>query len=351
MNILKFPAELKGDADTQIIQFFNDFLNDFSFKEMLFMPNRWFSNGLISLAQYKIKDGFFSFAILITVSMFVMMFLKKFGSHIYPLFWKKAQSLYSFPKASFVSIFIQKIRINELVKKDVLTLLRDGNQMVQTVIILAIMMLYLANLKNVNRYIDHPFWESIIFTTNICTIALMIATLSLRFVFPLFSLELKRKWLIGLMPISFKEILGLKFIFPFCSIFIISELINIVSGITLEFTISKILFSAWVIFVLNIGLVNLSLCLGSLYPKPKEDNPSKIISGMGGILNLVFAMTYILTVLIPISIPLHFKAMGKITHSVLYFSWIGSITFLETMLCLIASFYLFKKTVQKEMHG
>jgi ABC-2 type transport system permease protein len=43
--------------------------------------------------------------------------------------------------------------------------------------------------------------------------------------------------------------------------------------------------------------------LGAIYPDFKEDNPSKIVSGFGGTLNLLVSLVFVITVLLVQSIP------------------------------------------------
>jgi len=51
------------------------------------------------------------------------------------------------------------------------------------------------------------------------------------------------------------------------------------------------------------GLSGLAVGLGALYPNFTEDNPSKIVSGFGGTLNLVVSLSFVAAVLAVQAVP------------------------------------------------
>ncbi|HEV3027477.1 MAG TPA: hypothetical protein VG457_07875, partial [Planctomycetota bacterium] len=57
------------------------------------------------------------------------------------------------------------------------------------------------------------------------------------------------------------------------------------------------------LFGICLGLSGLAVGLGAIYPNFTEDNPSKIVSGFGGTLNLVMSLIFVLAVLGAQAIP------------------------------------------------
>ena len=51
----------------------------------------------------------------------------------------------------------------------------------------------------------------------------------------------------------------------------------------------------------TVALSGLSVGLGSLYPNFREDNPSRIVSGMGGTLNFILSMIYVVLVTVALA--------------------------------------------------
>jgi len=60
------------------------------------------------------------------------------------------------------------------------------------------------------------------------------------------------------------------------------------------------------LFGICLGLSGLAVGLGAIYPNFTEDNPSKIVSGFGGTLNLVTSLVFVLAVLAAQAVPCFF---------------------------------------------
>jgi ABC-2 type transport system permease protein len=61
--------------------------------------------------------------------------------------------------------------------------------------------------------------------------------------------------------------------------------------------VSLAVLHAVALFGICLGLSGLSVGLGTLYPNFAEDNPSKIVAGFGGTLNLVLSLGFVLAVI------------------------------------------------------
>ncbi len=80
----------------------------------------------------------------------------------------------------------------------------------------------------------------------------------------------------------------------------------------------------------SIGLVGLSIGLGTVYPDFKEDNSAKIVSGFGGTLNFIIALLYVSFIIILFAVPyfsfeIHGAISGHTFHLLLLFAWTASL--------------------------
>ena len=115
-----------------------------------------------------------------------------------------------------------------------------------------------------------------------------------RFVFPQFSLEGWRLWIVGLAPMGLARVVKTKFwVASVLSLFVTCGLI-LLSCYLLRMTWDSMLFFSAVITVMTFALNGLAVGLGVLYPNLKETNPNKIVSGFGGTLCFVLSSFYIL---------------------------------------------------------
>jgi ABC-2 type transport system permease protein len=180
-----------------------------------------------------------------------------------------------------------------LVLKDARLFWRDPAQWIQFMIFFGLLCIYVVNLRNVAFNFQNPFWETMISYLNLAASALTLSTLTTRFVFPQFSLEGRRLWIIGLAPIGMQKVLLQKFWMSCLSAMIITTTLMIVSSLMLHLPWSKVAFFAVSIGAMSAALSGMAVGLGALFPNFKEDNPSKIVSGFGGTLCLVASFLYI----------------------------------------------------------
>ena len=179
-----------------------------------------------------------------------------------------------------------------LVFKDIRIFWRDPAQWTQFMIFFGLLCIYVANLRNVAAEFKDPYWETIISFLNLAASALTLSTLTTRFVYPMFSLEGRRIWILGLSPVGLKRVILQKFWMSFIVTSGITMALMIVSSIMLKFPPWRVAYFAGAIGMMSAALSGLSVGLGALFPNFKEDNPSKIVSSFGGTLCLVISFIY-----------------------------------------------------------
>jgi ABC-2 type transport system permease protein len=140
---------------------------------------------------------------------------------------------------------------------------------------------------------QNPFWETMIAYLNLAASALTLSTLTTRFVFPQFSLEGRRLWILGLSPYGLHKVLLQKFWTSCCGSMAITITLMVISSVLLHLPLPRVVFFAVAIGLMSASLSGLAVGLGALFPNFKEDNPSKIVSGFGGTLCLVVSFVYI----------------------------------------------------------
>jgi ABC-2 type transport system permease protein len=183
-------------------------------------------------------------------------------------------------------------RMVALVFKDLRIFWRDPAQWTQFMIFFGLLCIYVLNLRNVAFDFKQAYWEVIISYLNLAASALTLSTLTTRFVFPMFSLEGRRVWILGLSPVGLRGVVLQKFWTSFIAASIVTVLLMTSSAMMLQLAWSRVLFFAVNTFFISAALSGLAAGLGALFPDFKEDNPSKIVSGFGGTLCLVISFAY-----------------------------------------------------------
>jgi ABC-2 type transport system permease protein len=153
---------------------------------------------------------------------------------------------------------------------------------------------YVINLRHFTHQLSNPFWINLISYLNLGACSLNLATVTTRFVYPQFSLEGRRLWIIGMAPMGLARVVKTKYWLASVSSLMVTLNLISLSTYLLQMPWDRIAFFAAVVSVMTFALNGLAVGLGVLYPNFKEINPAKIVSGFGGTLCLVLSFLYIL---------------------------------------------------------
>jgi ABC-2 type transport system permease protein len=184
-----------------------------------------------------------------------------------------------------------------LAMKDLRLFWRDPSQWAQFAIFFGLLIVYVSNLRNYEKFIG-PEWQTRIAFLNLGSAALVLSVLTTRFVFPLFSLEGRRFWIVGLAPIRRSRLLFQKFFLSIATTLVFTEALMLVSSMALKLSATVVVVSCATMFLMNFSMAGLSVGLGALYPNFKEDNTARIVSGLGGTLNFILSMLYVAVVVL-----------------------------------------------------
>jgi ABC-2 type transport system permease protein len=195
-----------------------------------------------------------------------------------------------------------------LIVKDFRTFRRDPQQWGQIVVFCGLMLLYFTNIRRFVENLAEQYQNSISFL-NLCAVALLLCTYTGRFVYPMLSLEGRKFWILGLLPLERKQLLQGKFAFSMTGGLLIAEGLVLASDFMLLMPASAILLHVLTVAVLAAGLSGLSVGLGACMPNFRESDPSKIAAGFGGTLNLVAGLLFLLLILGLMAAPWHVKRM------------------------------------------
>jgi ABC-2 type transport system permease protein len=189
-----------------------------------------------------------------------------------------------------------------LLVKDARMFWRDTTQWGQSILLLGLLGVYLINLRQFTGQLTSDYWLHLVAYLNLGACALNLAMLTTRFVYPQFSLEGRRLWIIGMAPMGLAKVVFAKFWLALCTSLCMSLALVILSCRLLKLDWDEVIFFSAVIIVMAFALNALSTGMGVLYPNFKESNPSKIVSGFGGTFCFVLSFLYIFFSVVVLSV-------------------------------------------------
>ncbi|HPO14970.1 MAG TPA: hypothetical protein PLI09_16125 [Candidatus Hydrogenedentes bacterium] len=285
-----------------------------------FFPSHWASKGVLAAAHYEFRESFYWFLTLTSSAMMCLWVTGAIAHRIFYMGWSSLQGQERQRIKPMGAGILGKLeRLLRTIRnpqralsvKDIKLFWRDPTQWSQFVIFFGIMAIYTANLRNTSRYFEEEMWRSFIACLNVGAVTLILATLTSRFVYPLVSLEGRRFWILGLAPLTFRQLVWQKFWLSVCTTSLFTVGLAILSGYMLKLEPIYYWLTVYSVIITNFGLAGLSVGLGSLYPNFAEDNPARIVSGMGGTLNLLISVGYITLVVGAQTLILQWRVLGR----------------------------------------
>lgn len=194
-----------------------------------------------------------------------------------------------------------------MVIKDQTLFWREPAQWSQFLILFGLLGIYILNLRNLSVDITQPFWGTLISYLNLASASFTASTLTTRFVFPQFSQEGRRLWIIGMSGMGLPRMLWIKFWASAAGTGAVTVLLVTASSIMLKLPAATVAGFALAMALISCALSGLAVGLGALFPNLREESPAKIVSGFGGTLCLVLSFIFLLLFISLLALPAVFR--------------------------------------------
>jgi len=271
-----------------------------------FFPSHWLNEGVLAAGRGDLRESAFFLGLLLSNALMISMITLALARLMYYKGWAGLRGFglvryYPLGKGplNLVERLVRPVRspTRTLVMKDLRVFWRDPSQWAQFALFFGLLIVYVSNLYNYEKYMTSE-WQTRIAFLNLGAAALVLSVLTTRFVFPLFSLEGKRFWIVGLAPVKRSSILIQKFILSIATTLLFTEALMIASSIALKLSSTVTIVCCTTMFFMNFSTAGLAVGLGAMYPNFKDDNPARIVSGLGGTLNFILSMLYVAAVVL-----------------------------------------------------
>ncbi len=303
--------------ETRVLEVLDKILTRTRLAQYPLLPSYWLSSGVLQWAEGA-KGGavFFALVLLSNALFFGALAFTRTGRFFYDAFsavqsrgsvfadwgWFRARRRRTGGTAGVPGLMERLaarlpwlgVDTRAMMVKDARMFWRDTTQWGQSVMLFGLLGVYIINLRHFSQQITHPFWTDLISYLNLGACALNLATITTRFVYPQFSLDGKRLWIVGLAPLGLAGVLKTKLALALTTALALTLSLIWLSCRMLELSAARTVYFAVAIAVMACTLTALAVGLGALYPNFKEENPGKIVSGFGGTFCLVLSFVYIL---------------------------------------------------------
>jgi ABC-2 type transport system permease protein len=292
----------------------NVLLDRFSFTRSRLAPSHWMARGLRAAGRGDLKDTLYNLSLVWSNGLFLYLIAAATAARLYRRGYNRLATGGDL-RRKYGGLWMDRLldrslpfvspRTRLLIIKDFRTFRREPQQWAQILIFSILLTLYFTNIRRLfPGQIDwvHQNGLSIL---NVSTISLLLCTYTGRFIYPMLSLEGRKFWILGLLPLERDQLLWGKFAFSSTMALGIAGVLVLLSDLMLGMPVAVIFLHMVAVTVIATGLSGLSVGLGAWMPNFRETDPSKIAVGFGGTLNLVAGLCFLVTILVVMVLPWH----------------------------------------------
>ena len=322
---LGWSAMAGARADTMSAAWFEQTFARLAITEQKLFPSWWLSSGLLESASsttstapdaaegnaLALAEALRFLALLVAHALLLQLLAGRLAQRVHRLGYSQLSSEVPTRRQRRMSWFDEVLSrsgtqagrpLRLLMVKDLRIFRRDISQWSQFLIFFGLLGLYFWNVRSFNY--QHSYAAMIGFL-NLAVVGLILSTFTTRFVFPMISLEGRRFWILGLLPVHRDPIVWSKFLFSFLGGLVPCCLLVALSDVMLGLTPWLLGIHEVCCVALCMGLSGIAVGLGARMPDLRENSPSKIASGFGGTLSLVLSSLFIMAVVLVTAVPTH----------------------------------------------
>ncbi|MDH7571053.1 MAG: hypothetical protein QHJ73_15865, partial [Armatimonadota bacterium] len=288
--------------------------------QLPYLPNYWMARGIIAAASRDFSTTAFFFLVLLSAALMGLQLCAWVAAALYYPGWTRTRESEEsvtrrviFPFFDWLEVLLRPLPrpTRALLLKDLRSFWRDPAQWAQLLLLFGLMVIYISNLRNAPVNTAERFWQSVLSFFNMGATCFVMATITSRFIFPLWSLEGRQFWVVGLAPLSRRRLLWQKWVGCVFGVLLLGEAVMMYSNYMLRVPNLMLALSGATVAFTSVGLVSLALGLGAVFPNFREDNTARIANGAGGTLNVVVSLLYVGVNVAVQTYPVHALLAGK----------------------------------------
>ncbi len=321
------PVDVPSLLETETVPLLNLLFKNTQLVMAPLLPSYWLASAVIGLGEKLWMKPLFFLAVTTSYTLLAGWFVLRYSGQLFYNNTSRVQDRRLHGKAYATRTFMSplfwsgkllvgwaqwlKRPVRSILWKDWITFWRDTTQWSQFAIFFGLLGFYFFNIRNFHYQLDDRFWVSIVSFLNLMSLGLTLATLTTRFVFPQFSLEGRRLWLIGLAPITLHEIVWGKFWASVMMSGSITIMLMLFSFSSLQLETSFRWIISFTVVMMSLGLSGIAVGMGVLFPNMKQSNAAQIVSGFGGTCCLILSLVYVALIVVVVALPTHLRYMAK----------------------------------------
>jgi ABC-2 type transport system permease protein len=190
-------------------------------------------------------------------------------------------------------------------RRDFLMFFREPSQWLHLGMMVVLLAVFVVSVSSIELKTGQPLLRAVTFIVVFLFNGFLVASVSLRFVFPAVSLEGEAFWAVRSAPVSLTRLYWGKLLGSFLAVAGIAELLAVLSIGLIRDDAALLVLTAVCSASVALALTALNLGAGAAFAVYREKNPIRIASTQGASLTFLLSMAYLASVIAALVLPLH----------------------------------------------
>jgi ABC-2 type transport system permease protein len=291
-----------------------EMLGRLEFADCRLLPSWWLSTGLLEAGRGNWSEGLKFLALMIANALFCRQVAIWMSMRLYRPAYVALHTMAHAPRKARAGWLDRGLlramaplphAVRWMIVKDLRLFRRDAGQWSQFLIFFGLLIVYFVYTHPFSYDPQYAGWVNMVSLLNFAVVGLLMSTFTTRFIFPTISLEGRRFWFLGLLPLRRETILWSKFTFALLASLLPCSVLILVSDLMLRVSLLLVAVHQLTCLLLCLGLSGIAVGLGARLPNLREQSPARITAGFGGTLTLVLSTLYILLIVVLTALPCH----------------------------------------------
>jgi ABC-2 type transport system permease protein len=285
-----------------------------------YLPNHWVSQFLYNLANQHVGAGLAYVGLLLCLTTAVFLVSVLVARRFYYRSWLvslQVQAASSVPYSSnfkrwfdFRSNSMLPPQIEALLKKEYFQFIREPSQWIHFLVMFVLTFIFVFAVGNLNLRLRVTEIQLLTYLVLFGFGGFLTSSITLRFVFPMVSLEGQSFWLALSSPIDRRKLYLVKFIPAIVVVIVMALIVTIATNIPfvrLSASRPLLLYSGiFTTFWMSVTMVSMNLGLGGFFANFAEKNPIRLASSQGATLTFLGTLLYLIAIVALLILPLNY---------------------------------------------
>jgi ABC-2 type transport system permease protein len=209
-----------------------------------------------------------------------------------------------------------------LFRRDFWLFFREPSQWLHLMLMFLLLMIFLVSVGSLELRLTQPFLQVVSYLVVFLFNGFLLASVSLRFVFPAVSLEGRSFWCVRSSPVSVTKLYWFKFLLSFLFVLLVGEVLAVVSSTLMRNDPLLLKVSTFSTAFIALALTSVNLGAGGYFAAFEEKNPIRVASSQGASLTFLLSMIYLASIVAALVIPLNRYFDLLIIHGMPTTNWV-----------------------------